>query len=312
MKKTSVKLRGNGFSLVDTMVGMVIAMIGMVIIFQVFSVSEGVKRTTTSGSDAQQTGSISLVTIERALKDAGYGIFVSNTPPIPNDAAATSTPITIAFGAANASDTITVVSRRNWDYGPFFDPANIAGVLPPPLTTETITVDNLNVPATRNNIKGQLQLISFTTMAPNAAPPYVFAGPIVPAATFVIADGIALMKAQYGIDGANGNAIDGIIQPGEWTTVPPVNPWLVLAVRLVIVARSAQPEKPNPATGLCDATVAPPVWSGTASIAGSTATPLLLSGQADLVAAGDAWQCYRYKTFETTVPMRNIMWRLTV
>jgi len=306
MKKSSVILRGNGFSLVDTMVGMVIAMIGMVIIFQVFSVSESYRRTTTSGSDAQQTGAISLVTIEHALKDAGYGIFVSNTPPIPNDSVATSTPISIAFGAANTSDVITVVSRRNWDYGPFFDPANIAGVLPPPLTTETFTVDNLNVPATRNNIKAQLQLTSFTTMAPNAAPPYAFAGPIVAPATLVIADGIALLKAQYGIDGAGGNPIDGIIQPGEWTTLPPANPWLVLAVRFVIVARSAQPEKPNPVTLLCDATVVPPVWSGTAT------TPLLLTGQADLIAAGDAWQCYRYKTFETTVPMRNIMWRLTV
>lgn len=295
MKNTSVKLRGNGFSLVDTMVGMVIAMIGMVIIFQVFSVSEGVKRTTTSGSDAQQTGAISLVTIEHTLKDAGYGIFTSNPPGIPNDAV--TIPITIVFGGAGVSDIITVVSRRNWDYGPFYDPANM---VPPYLTTETISVDNLNVPAARNNAKGQLQLISSTTMAPSVLACGFCAGPIVAPATAVIADGIALMKAQYGTDISN----DGIIQPGEWTTAQPVNPWLVLAVRLVIVARSAQPEKPDPATGLCNATVVPPVWSG------AVLTPLLLNNQADLVAVGDAWQCYRYKTFETTVPMRNIMWRL--
>ena len=45
-----------GFTLVELMVGVLIGLIGTVVIFQVFAVSEGQKRTTTGGSDAQQNG----------------------------------------------------------------------------------------------------------------------------------------------------------------------------------------------------------------------------------------------------------------
>ena len=290
MKKYPTKLRvkpNAGFSLIDTMVGMVIAMLGMIIIFQVFSISESVKRTTTSGGDAQQTGAMSLFTLERSLKEAGYGIFVNNVPPLPNDNLATTVPVTITFGAANTSDTIAIVSRKNWDFGAFLpDTTAFPAAIPPRPTTETISVN------------AQGQLVSVTSMTPNAAPLYTVSA-VVPDATAVIADGIALMKAQYGTDA---NA-DGIIQPGEWTTAAPANPLTVLAVRLVVVARSAQPEKPSVAGGACDTTIVAPTWSGTAL------TPLLLTGQADLLAAGDDWKCYRYKTFENTVYLRNLVWR---
>lgn len=320
MKKYSAKRPNKGFSLVDTMVGMVIAMIGMIIIFQVFSVSEGVKRTTTGGSDAQQSSAVALVTLERALKSAGYGIFttVSETQAL-TDA---SNPITITFGANPwNSDVITIVSRRNWAYASFFEPTVINTVVPPRLTTETIFIDNNNdfsgtpaiAPAivtasVRNNAKAQLQLVSVTSMAPNAVPAYPVVNPIVADIGNEIADGVVLMKAQYGTDGANGNPIDGTIQPGEWSTAAPGNPWSVLAVRLVVVSRSAQPEKPDPVAGVCTTTQVAPTWVGTLSVAGSAASPLSLAGQADLIATGDDWKCYRYKTFETTVPMRSIMW----
>jgi len=62
-----------GFSLVELMVGMLIGLIGMIIIFQVFEVSEGIKRTTTSGGDAQQNGAIALFAIESDLRNAGAG-----------------------------------------------------------------------------------------------------------------------------------------------------------------------------------------------------------------------------------------------
>ena len=45
--------RMQGFSLVELMVGLVVGMIGVVIMMQIFSVSEGYKRTTTGGDDAQ-------------------------------------------------------------------------------------------------------------------------------------------------------------------------------------------------------------------------------------------------------------------
>src|SRR5882762_2957566 len=62
-----------GFSMVELMVAMLIGLIGMIIIFQVFEVSEGIKRTTTSGGDAQQNGAIALYVVEHDLRNAGMG-----------------------------------------------------------------------------------------------------------------------------------------------------------------------------------------------------------------------------------------------
>src|SRR5258707_15891009 len=63
-----------GMSMVELMVAMAIALIGTIIIFQVFEVSEGIRRTTTSGGDAQQNGVIGLFVIENDLRNAGMGI----------------------------------------------------------------------------------------------------------------------------------------------------------------------------------------------------------------------------------------------
>ncbi len=270
MKKNpdSLRIKANtGFSLVDVMVGMVIALLGVIIIFQVFSVSEGIKRTTTSGGDALQNGASALFTIESVLKEAGYGIFSStNLAPLPSDPAGTA-PVTIVPGAANASDSIVMRYRQNWDFGSFPpDPVVFATAAPPALTVETITVNN------------QAQLVSDVNG--------------------VISDSIALMKAEYGAD-ANGN---GVIDANEWSQAAPLNVLSVLAVRIAVVARSVQPEKPGVAGGACDTTTAFPSWVDSATV------PLNLSGDVGL-AAGDDWKCYRYKTFESTVPLRNVVWR---
>lgn len=64
----------HGFSLVEILVGVAIGLIGCVIIFQVFAVNEGYKRSTTSGADAQVAGAIALYALEREIKMAGFGI----------------------------------------------------------------------------------------------------------------------------------------------------------------------------------------------------------------------------------------------
>lgn len=270
MKPPPLNLRikaNTGFSLVEVMVGVVIAMLGIIIIFQVFSVSEGIKRTTTSGGDALQNGASSLLALERSLKEGGYGIFSStNLAPLPADPAGTA-PVVITAGAANASDSIVLRYRQNWDFGSFPpDPVVFASAVPPALTAETISV-NANA-----------QLVSDVNG--------------------VISDEIALLKAEYGTD-ANSN---GVIDANEWTQAAPANVWSVLAVRIAVVARSAQPEKPSVAGGPCDTTTVFPTWID------SPALPLDLSGNVGL-AAGDDWKCYRYKTFENTVPLRNVAWR---
>src|SRR5262245_61595833 len=63
-----------GMGLVEILVAMLIGLIGMVIITQVYSVSEERKRTTTGVGDAQITGNISMFTLERELRAAGFGM----------------------------------------------------------------------------------------------------------------------------------------------------------------------------------------------------------------------------------------------
>ena len=243
------------------MVGMVISLIGVIIIFQVFSVSEGIKRTTISGGDAQQNGAAALFVMEHALREAGYGMNSSDPT--------TTYPAQINFGATAADpDSIDINYRNNWNYGPF-DPSVTAfpSAVPPALTDDTYSVNN----------SAQFGY------SPNGG-------------TFVvIADGIVLMKAEYGTD-ANS---DGVVDSTEWSFSAPASPLQVLAVRMAIVARSAQPEKPNPATGVCATTTISPTWAG---------GTLDLSGNRGL-AASDDWKCYRYKVFQTTVPLRNVIWR---
>jgi len=108
----------------------------------------------------------------------------------------------------------------------------------------------------------------------------------------VVADNIVQLKAQYGKDdGSNGGtAGDGIVDGYDTVTPANATAWnQVLVVRLGLVARSAQPEKPSGAGPACDTTTTAPTWSG---------------GNFD-VSADANWMCYRYKVFETIIPVKN-------
>ena len=69
--------RQQGFSLLEVMVGVAIGLIGIVVIFQVLQVWEDRRRTTSSGSDAQIAGTLAMFSLEREVKQAGYGFGLS-------------------------------------------------------------------------------------------------------------------------------------------------------------------------------------------------------------------------------------------
>ncbi|MFA7269077.1 MAG: PilW family protein [Sterolibacterium sp.] len=88
-------------------------------------------------------------------------------------------------------------------------------------------------------------------------------------------------------------AVTAFPTPCGWARIP--------AVRVVLAARSGQYEKDL-------VTTAAPVWEGSTVVAGSatgannpTALPIDLTANTD-------WQHYRYKLFQTVVPIRNIAW----
>ena len=138
--------------------------------------------------------------------------------------------------------------------------------------------------------------------------------------TFIpIAEQIVQLKAEYGIDdGVNNGTItsspgikgDGIID--RYTTASPPLPsadWmLVKTVRIAVVARSAQPLKPTSGTA-CDATPAfDPSFANTTYPVRWAYGPDAPNGRPIDVRNSADWQCYKYQVFETTIPLRNVLW----
>ena len=113
-------------------------------------------------------------------------------------------------------------------------------------------------------------------------------------------DGIVDLQAQYGKD-TNG---DGTVD--VWTKVlsrnapanfDAIDIMQVIAVRLAVLARDDYYQKPSTPGGPCEATTAAnqPTWSGGAFLTFN--------------AAGALPSCYKYRVFETVVPLRNMIWR---
>lgn len=63
--------RQRGFSLIEILVALVIAMAGTTAMLQVFSVSEGFRRVTSGGGNLQTSGAIALYAMQRDIRQAG-------------------------------------------------------------------------------------------------------------------------------------------------------------------------------------------------------------------------------------------------
>jgi type IV pilus assembly protein PilW len=373
------KMSSAGFSLVEILVGMVMGLLGIIIIFQVFEVSEGIKRTSTSGGDAMQYGSLALYTLERDLRQAGSGINnlqmagcntlsydeqltpsirpaitmvpviigLNLDPKLPDSLTITygnsqtqSTPVKMTNTMATGTSFIKVDNRYGFLPGNRIliseagKPCWIAQITALPDTApesdqiwhDTGTFQDANnntVTARYNGPTGFTDSASVVTLYTENARIYnlsstptrdifsvansqlmldsnrMTAGP------GAIADNIVQLKAQYGHDnGVNDGSVanttyapdDGMVDNYTNTMPSPTAAldWTeVIAVRLAIVARSAQAEKPKVSGGPCDATTVAPTWAG---------------GTLDLTADPN-WKCYRYRVFESIVPLRNAIWQ---
>jgi type IV pilus assembly protein PilW len=68
------RIRQLGMSLIELMVAMAIGLVVMLVVFQLFSVSEGTRRTSVAGSDAQMSAAIAVTALQDQLRNAGYGL----------------------------------------------------------------------------------------------------------------------------------------------------------------------------------------------------------------------------------------------
>lgn len=68
-----------GVTLIELLVALLIGSLAALVIQQVMAVFEGQKRTSGSGSDAQVNGAVALTSIEREVRQAGYGMLVGGS-----------------------------------------------------------------------------------------------------------------------------------------------------------------------------------------------------------------------------------------
>ena len=358
-----------GFTLIEVMISTVVALFATLAIMQSFAVSEGYRRTATSGGDATFSGAVATYLLGRDLQMAGYGVNTAAylgctvsgfdgtlTQPI----SFTLAPAQITAGAGSNPDSITVVSSNS-------------GWLPAPITlttsmasaTDNYLINNpfgvtagdvlvlaqsgnnactlvqatntptTGVPGSQNTVKhtsGTYQTQGGATVAARYNPSGGI-GQAYPAGSVLmdlgaqpavntyfiqnnalmvtqgvtapgqpaqpVAANIVQLKAFYGKDASPAT---GAIASWDATAPTTAAGWAaVLAIRVAMVARSAQPERVDPTTGNCSATTASPkvTWDD------GTQTQLDLSATAP---SGPAWQCYRYKVFHMTASLRNSIW----
>ena len=361
-----------GFSLIEIMIGVIVGMLGIVIIMQVFMVSEGQKRTTTGGADALENGLMALFTMEQDIRMAGLGLVGTGCPLIKTyDANTTPTTDTKAMWPAiitrdtpaTGSDQVAIM----YSASPF---GNIPSTITDPMPDSSAILNILNGDGfvegdifvisepPKNCSRGQASQDgqktgttwnlqhnpggSFPLNPPGGAnifpnpPGCVSTGPSstwtcgysagaritnmgrMVDNTYFVQDGNLMLRDNNRALAVGTNPlalVNGIVairaRYGRDTTVPP-NGYVdrydnaatvltslssaadianrqteVVSIQLAVVARSGQEEKN-------DVTPAPVVfWPG-----GTTANDGALSLNPR----------FRYKVFQTIIPLRNIVW----
>lgn len=138
-----------------------------------------------------------------------------------------------------------------------------------------------------------------------------------PVTNELVAPEIFDLQAEYGIAPVGVAPANQVVNAWVPATVDSTGvTWLaptranvnrIKAVRIALVSRSPQYEKPD--TGKTCATTSAPVTNPTMD---STATTVItgwsLWARFDTANYPADWKCYRYKIFETVVPLRNVLW----
>lgn len=375
--------RSAGFSLIEIMVGATIGMLGIIVMMQVFALTEGQRRSSVSGGDAQNGGAIAMYGLQRELSEAGFGnadrtsvgcdLLLRTGVPLSEMAPVTINHPSITGQDIN-TDTLLVVSGSS-NGSPQGDPINsqpasfpfpgppvaVAAVSPNIYNMATVSSFSVGdfviaVPSSFSAVlrpvcTGGSGLVLGQVVAVNAlsnnvavaagsgqsgmsggllfnqgATPRVMVYAIRNAnltrcdymvnncgdaslnnnqAVWIpIASDIVNLRAEYGHDTSAVNTASGP-KPSVLDTFNQTKPttncgWMrVIAIRMVLVARSGARDK-----GIVTAN--PLTWEGTA-VNTSTSPFNPVSVPINLWVMSD-WQNYRYKTFETMIPLRNMSW----
>lgn len=335
--------RASGFGLVEIMVGMVIGMFGIIIMMQLFAFSEGQKRATTGGDDAQNNGAIALYGLQRDILQGGYGasdvkllgcdVLLRTGVTLSAMVPVTINPAAIPLGDANTDTVLVVYGNSNGSPqgdGITSQPATTSYAVQTPtsfVANDQVIAVPQNRPTTCSLVLDQVANVTNpdVTVATGVAnmtngtlynlgqAPKILAYAIrggnltmcdyttvdcsikqnaVSAATWLamwppIASNIVSMRAEYGRDISV--PMDATVDVYDQNLPGTACAWsAVYALRVALVARSVQFDKNT-------LTPSAPTWMGSAN------TPIVLTADAH-------WQNYRYKVFQTVVPIRNAAW----
>ena len=335
----------SGLGLVELMVAIVIGIIGVLVMMQMFAVSEEQKRTTISGSDSLTSGAIALATLQRDIQQSGWGISSGATigcsitglisgggsllfaPVSINPAGITHDANTdvlqVVSGAGNGSVEGALIesqpsansyrvqgSESFWNGTSnteivFATPATRAAACSYSKTTvSSVARPNVNVVAGVVGMEGG-RLFSMG-VAPTVHLYAIRNGNLTVCDYMAVdcsADTSAMTSAQINQIwvpiAENIVSMRAVYQPSGNQTSPTCGWAQIPAVRLVLVARSSQPEKnidwPNHTQHV---TGTAPTWTASGAAAISLPSP---------DATWPTWQDFRYKVFESVVPLRNVV-----
>lgn len=339
-------LNEGGFTLIELLVGLALGLIASLAIFSTVSTFETQRRTTGGGADMQQNGLLALYSIEQDIRMAGYGLVDASTTPgtlpcvkINNVDVA---PVKITDGGTG-SDSLTT-HRLDSDIGGIVTgggTAMLTAALSDTPTLSSIRVDTskaikqndyLLIPKANYSVSKSCALLQATSLpaidaatAPTAS--IINLGQSAPAFPDLryqidaglnlnhsvnsgtnwntVATDIVNMQMQYGVadagslpvscwTDATGNACSG----SDWAAPSAAEIARIKAIRVAIVARSAQK------AACTTTTVAPVSWVKPNTTPASSNAPLISLS----TTVGQEWQCYRYKVYQTIIPIRNVIW----
>jgi type IV pilus assembly protein PilW len=330
-------LRQRGFSLVELLVGIVLAMIAIIVVMQIFRLSESSNRTTAGAGSVAMDGAIAVTDIQRYARQAGEGFILDDLlgcdVTLFNGYALTSlAPITINSKDVPAGDTGTdtlLIVTGNGFGGPEGD--RVTGVPTATqlnvVTPNAFTANDFVIPAPETRVSPcglkVNKVVSVTGVAPNGTVNVSAAAAANSTAVYdigrnprVIAYAVRsgrLTQCDYMVNDCSkltaGNWVelyDNVVslraEYGNISSTPPVynqtTPTTLAAWKLIGTVRFVLVMR----SGQLEVSngVYQTITTAAPTWAGSTNTPVSLVNLTN-------WQSYRYRTFEAVVPMRNVV-----
>lgn len=326
-----------GFSLVEILVGVAIGLIGVIVMFQVFAISEERKHTTTASGDAQNNAVIALDQMQRDISRSGYGftqtrllncnIQLPNGSPVPlapviiNPAAAV-----IPAGDAN-TDTLLIAYGTSDDQPDGYNISYQSGA-------------NYTITGTTMLKAGDRVIVSpnpcgATTLALGTV--QTVSGSAVQLSNSIVGTGLFNLGntpvfMAYAVRSGNLTVCNYMTHNcGDASKVGNTDFWRPIAENVISLRAEYGKDTSGTMDGIVDGydqtnPTTSCIWARTSAIRfvlvarstkreaaivteqapswmneGHTGSTIALTSNAD-------WQHYRYKVFQTVAPIRNVAW----